>query len=162
MRRAPIDTSGGRPTSAGELNILRQLVMKSGVIAVLDSHVDSEVGRPRQLNLKAMLVAMQVNALHRHHKAHLVETARVINALTEEQRQSLGLDDWDAAEAYPRVERLFLRVCEILDSGEAGVDATWFANSFVRASIPKDVLESKSAAVDGTDVETWVRSKDLQ
>jgi hypothetical protein len=155
LKRAPIDTSGGRPTSTAELNIARQLVMKSGVTSVLDPYVESEVGRPRQLNLKAMLVAMQVNALHRHHKAHLVETARVINALTEEQRQSLGLDDWDAAEAYPRVERLFLRICEVLDSREAGVDATWFANSFARAAIPKDVLESKSVAVDGTDVETW-------
>lgn len=111
--------------------------MKSGVIAVLDPYVDSEVGRPRRLSLEAMLVAMQVNTLHRHDKAHLVETARVINALTEEQRQSLGLRSWDPAEAYPRVERLFLRLCEILESGEAGVDATWFANSFARAASPK-------------------------
>jgi hypothetical protein len=53
------------------------------------------------------------------------------------------------------VERLFLKVCEILESAEPGVDATWFANSFARAAIPNDVLESKSVAVDGTDVETW-------
>jgi hypothetical protein len=155
LRRAPIDTSGGRPTSPEELNIARQLVMKSGVIAVLRPYVELEVGRPRELNLETMLIAMQVNALRRHHKAHLVETARVINALTEEQRQTLGLKGWDEAEAYPRVERLFLKVCEILESAEPGVDATWFANSFARAAIPNDVLESKSVAVDGTDVETW-------
>jgi hypothetical protein len=129
--------------------------MKSGVISALEPYVESEVGRPRELNLEALFVMMQVNALHRHHKAHLVETARAISALTDQQRESLGLKRWDQSEAYCRVERLFVKVCEVIESGEAGVDATWFANQLARAAIPKDLLESKSIAVDGTDVETW-------
>jgi len=155
MSRAPIDTSGGRPTSTAELNIARQLVRKSGVVEVLSPFLDAEVGRPRQLSLEAFMVALQLNALHRHHQAHLVEAARVLNALTDDQRRSLGLSSWDQAEAYPRVDRLFVSLCQILESEDAGVDATWFANQVARAAIPNDVLTSRSVAVDGTDVETW-------
>ncbi len=62
---------------------------------------------------------------------------------------------WAAAESYPRLERLFVKICDVLETGEAGVGAQWFANRLATASIPKDVLTSSSVAVDGTDVETW-------
>jgi len=153
--RPPLDTSGGRATSGAELNVARQLVERSGITEVLGPPLDSDVGRPRQLSLLGFLVACQVNALHRHHQAHLVEVARVLNALTEAQRHSLGITGWDAAESYPRVERLFVKICVVLESGRAGVDAKWFANRLARAAIPKEVLTSSSVAVDGTDVETW-------
>jgi hypothetical protein len=155
MSRAPIDTNDGRPTSAGELNIARQLVQKSGIVAVLSPFLDADVGRPRHLSLEGLLVAIQLNALHRHHQAHLVEAARVLNALTDDQRASLGITSWDPAETYPRVDRLFVTLCQILESGRAKVDATWFVNQLARAAVPKDLLTSTSVAVDGTDVETW-------
>ena len=155
MSRAPIDTSGGRPTSAAELNIARQVIRRSGLVDVLAPCLDAEVGRPRLLGLEALLVAFQLNALHRHHQAHLVEAARVLNALTDDQRAALSITNWDRDEAYDRVERLFVKLCQVLDSGEAGVDATDFANELARAAIPRDLLTSRSVAVDGTDVETW-------
>ncbi len=149
--RPPLDTSGGRPTSGAELNLARQLIERSGVVEVLEPVLKSEVGRPRHLSL----VACQLNALQRHHQAHLVEVARILNALSDEQRTMLGITDWDQAESYPRVERLFVRLCEVLESGVAGVDASWFANRLARAAIPNNVLVSDAVAVDGTDVETW-------
>ena len=48
-----------------------------------------------------------------------------------------------------------MKLCQVLESGSAGVDARWFANQLARAAIPTDVLVSSSVAVDGTDVETW-------
>jgi hypothetical protein len=107
--------------------------------------------------LEALLVALQLNALHPHHEAHLVMAARVLNAMNDDQRAALGMQRWDPAEAYPRVERLFVTVCKILETGAADVDATWCANQLARAAIPKDLLTSRSIAVDGTDVETWGR-----
>jgi hypothetical protein len=61
---------------------------------------------------------------------------------------------WDPAESYPRVARLFTKICQVLDSDEAGVDATWFANQLARAAVPREFLIGHSVAVDGTDVET--------
>ena len=124
---------------------------------VLVPALSAEVGRPRELSLEGLLGRVQVNGLRRHHQAHLVEAARVLNAMTDPQRALLGMQRWDPAEAYPRVERLFVEMCQVLETGVAGVDATWFANQLVRAAIPKDQLISRSVAVDGTDVETWGR-----
>lgn len=153
--RPPLDTNGGRPTSGAELSIARQLVEKSGVLPVLSPHIDAPTGRTRHLSLVGLLVAFQLNALQRHHKAHLVEAARVLNAFTPQQRESLGIGRWDPEETYPRVERLYLKLCAVLDARVAGVDATWFMNRFARAAVPKRYVVSRSVAVDGTDVETW-------
>jgi hypothetical protein len=153
--RAPIDAAGGRPTSGAELSFARQLIERSGIIDALGPSIESEVGRPRHLSLVAFLVVCQLHALQRHHQAHLIEVARILNALTKVQLQGLGVANWDPAESYPRVERLFLRICEVLESNEAGIDASWFANQLARAAIPPDLLVSASVAVDGTDVETW-------
>jgi hypothetical protein len=155
MSRAPLDTSGGPPTSGAELSIARQLVARSAVVKRLAAYVTADVGRPRQLSLEGLFVALALNALRPHHVAHLVGAARVLNALTEEQRKSLGVARWDPDESYSRVERLFARVSEILEAGEAGVDAEWFMNQLARAAVPRDLLSSRSVAVDGTDVETW-------
>ena len=155
LMRAPLDTSGGRAPSGAELNLARQLVERSGIPSVLDPFIHAEVGRPRQLSLLGFLVACQLNAFHRHHQAHLVEVARTLNALSDEQRHSLRIDSWDPAESYSRVERLFVKLCQVLESGAAGVDAQWFATQLARAAIPSDALVSTAVAVDGTDVETW-------
>jgi hypothetical protein len=153
--RAPLDQVGGRTPSGAELNVARQLVERSDILETLEPFIDAEVGRPRHLSLRGFLVACQLNAVNRHHQGHLVEIARTLNALTDKQRQSLDVTSWDPAESYPRVNRLFTKVCQVLESGEAGVDATWFANQLARAAVPSAFLMSRSVAVDGTDVETW-------
>ena len=101
------------------------------------------------------MVALQLNALQRHHRAHLVQAARGLKVLTDDQRASLSIGGRDPAEADPRVERFYLRLCALLESEDAGVDPAWFADQPARAAIPPDVLTSTSVAADGTDVETW-------
>ena len=133
----------------------RQVVGRSRLVEMLAPRLESQVGRPRHLTLEGLLVAFQINALRRHHRGHLVEAARTLNALSDEQRRRLGIVRWRSEEAYPRVEWLFAKLCGLLESAEAGFDAQWFANQLARAAIPKDLLTSPSVAVDGTDVETW-------
>jgi hypothetical protein len=153
--RPELDTTGGRQTTPEEFSIARQLIRNSQLLAGLSPLLEVEQGRPRHLSLEGLLVALQLNALHRHHQAHLVEVARILNAMTTDQREELGIVNWDPNEAYPRVDWLFGRLCNVLESGEAGVDATWFANQLARAAIPRKLWQSHSVAVDGTDVETW-------
>lgn len=158
-RRPPIDTDGGRATSETDLQIARQVIEKSGVLPVLTALLETGVGRPRTLPLEAFLVAAQLNALHRHHQGHLVEIARTLNAMTAEQQASLGISEWDASEAYGRVERLFVSLCRVLEEqpvvDRVEVDAGWFANRIIAAAIPTRFRTSSSVAVDGTDLETW-------
>ena len=89
---------------------------RSGLVEVLAPCIETEVGRPRLLGLEALLVVFQLNALHRHHQAHLVEAARILNALTDEQGVAFSITSWNPDEAYDRVERLFVRLCQVLDS----------------------------------------------
>lgn len=161
--RAPIDTSGGSPTTAEELALARWLVSDSGLLEVLRTRLDSEVGRPRSLSVEGLLVAMMVNGLRRHHLGTLVEVARVLNSFSAEQRLLLGIARWDEAEAYDYVDRLFNRLREELEKGweelvdgvRTQIDVQWFANRLIRASLSGLPVRSKSLAVDGTDVETW-------
>ena len=76
-RRSAVDVSGGAQPSTEEFSIARQVVKKSRLVAALEAHVGSKVGRPRHLSLEGLLVAMQVNALRRHHRAHVVQAARM-------------------------------------------------------------------------------------
>ena len=113
--------------------------------------------------MRGLLIAFQINALRRHHEAHLVEVARTVNGLTDNQRETLGFTHHDPGQTYDRLERLYVKLCAVLEDGHAieddgdlqALDVTWFSNALVRASIPPDMLTSSSVAVDGTDVETW-------
>src|SRR5205814_6763200 len=84
---------------------------------------------------------------------------RILNAMTPDQLASLGVSEWDQAEAYDRVERLFVSLCKILEEGpvvdDIELDAPWFANRIMAAAVPAKFQTSSSVAVDGTDVETW-------
>lgn len=158
-RRAPVDAHGGRVTSPTDLQIACRIVDRAGVVPVLSPLLDSEVGRHRTISMRGLLVALQLNALARHHRAHLVEAARIINPLTDDQRGELGIVRHDPEQTYNRVDRLFNRLRDVLDAGHVidgvRVDAKWLANRLAAAAVPKEFRTSSSVAVDGTDVETW-------
>ena len=153
--RAPLDSSGGRPTTSHDLQLALGIINRSGVLDALEPLFVTEVGRHRVIKLKAFLVACQLNALARHHRAHLIEIARIINAMTDEQRAELGIDRHDPKLTYDRVERTFAKLADVLDVGHPGLDAKWFANSLAQAAVPEEFRQSRSVAIDGTDVETW-------
>ncbi|HLK41821.1 MAG TPA: hypothetical protein VKV34_00660 [Thermoleophilia bacterium] len=153
--RAPLDASGGRPTTAHELQLACGIVDRSGVVPVLEPYFTAEVGRHRLISLRGLLVAFQLNALARHHKAHLIEVARAINAMSDEQRERLGIVRHDPAQTYDRVDRTFTKLAAVLEAGHDGITARWFANRMAQASVPEEFRQSRSIAVDGTDVETW-------
>lgn len=161
--RPPIDTSGGRRPTDGELRQAIDLISRSGVIEVLRLRLDSPVGRPRALSLLGFLVAAQLNAFARHHAAHLTQIARTLNALSHDQRSVLGIGRWNPEQAYDRVDYLFVKLCRALDVGweamvdgrQERIDSQWFANRIARAAVGDDAPRSRSLAVDGTDIETW-------
>lgn len=140
-RRAPLDGTGGRATSNTDMQIASRIVDRAGVLAPLSPLMDAAVGRHR-ISLRGLLVACQLNALARHHRAHLVEVARIINAMTDEQRSSLDIIQHDPAQTYDRVDRLFNKLADVLDAGHlvdgVHVDAKWLANRIAAAAVPKD------------------------
>ena len=153
--RPPLDQTGGRPTTAHDLQLASGIIDRSGVVDVLAPLLDAELGRHRTITVRGALIACQVNALARHHQAHLIEVARVVNAMTDEQRATLGFSGHDPAQTYDRLDRLFLKLAEVLEAGRPGVSAKWMANTIANASIADEYRTTAAVAVDGTDVETW-------
>jgi len=158
-----VDTSGGREPTGAEFEAAVELIRRSGLLEALSAKLDSPTGRPRALSLEGLLVAAQLNALRPHHQAHLVEIARTLNAMSEDQRLRLGIARWNPTEAYDRVQYLFVKLTRLLQAGfeaeidgrRERVDTQFFANRLVWAAVPEDAWCSSSIAVDGTDVETW-------
>ena len=153
--RPPLDHTGGRPTTAHDLQLASGIIDRSGVVPVLGPLLDAALGRHRTLTVRGALIACQVNALARHHQGHLIEVARVINAMTYEQHHSLGFTKQDPVQTYDRLDRLFLKLTAVLEAGHPGVTAMWMANAIANAAIPDEQRQSATVAVDGTDVETW-------
>jgi hypothetical protein len=79
--------------------------------------------------------------------------------MSNDQRVSLGVLAHDPDQTYHRVDRLFNKLCDVLDGGRLVdgvlVDAKWLANRLAAAAVPAEFCTSQSVAVDGTDVETW-------
>ena len=155
MRRAPLDVSGGRPPTAEEMSLAEDIVRRSRLVQDLSPHLNADTGRRRHLSVRALLVALQLNALQRRHQAHLVNAARMLNSLTRAQLETLGVYRWDTSNSYRRVQWLYGQLCALLDSGAAGIDADAFANRLANAAIPRRYRSSHAVAVDGTDIETW-------
>jgi hypothetical protein len=155
MSRPRLDLDDGRPTSADELFAARALIARSELLAALSPLLDSEVGRPRHLSLEGLFVAMLLNARRKNHHALLIDVARVLNAMSDEQRGELGIIKWDPDESYDRVAWLFSRLSRLLEAAPGGIDAAYVANRLARAAIPPELLTSRSIAVDGTDIESW-------
>jgi len=153
--RPPLDHTGGRPTTAHDLQLASGIIDRSGVVDVLAPLLDAELGRHRTMTVRGALIACQVNALSRHQQAHLIDVARVINAMTDEQRASLGFTKHDPAQTYDRLDRLFLKLVAVLEAGHPGVSAKWVANAIANAAIAEEYRTTATVAVDGTDVETW-------
>lgn len=153
--RPPLDHTGGRPTTAHDLQLASGIIHRSGVVDVLAPLLDAELGRHRTVTDRGALIACQVKALSRHHHAHLIEVTRVVNAMTDEQRAALGFTKHDPAQTYDRLDRLFLKLATMLEAGHSGVSAKWMANAIANAAIAEEYRQTATVAVDGTDVETW-------
>jgi hypothetical protein len=160
--RAPIDVAGAGAPTEEEFKTASSIIDRSGLVDLLSPYVDSDVGRPRTMPLRALLVAVMINALRTGHAAHLVRITRVVNSFSGAQQRALGIDGWLEQGSYHRVARLVDRVIEVVEGWEELGGATPEAasgsdvlNKLLEASCPPDLLLSGSVAIDGTDVPTW-------
>ena len=79
----------------------------------------------------------------------------MLNSLSPEQLDALGVRKWDPAHAYKRTDRLFNKLTAALEDEES--DRGWFATSLVDASLADLPATSSSNALDATDIEAWGR-----
>ena len=86
----------------------------------------------------------------------------MLNTLSARQLDAIGITNWDPVEAYDRTDRLFNLFFKVLKEGRAAVvdgevvqvDADWFLERWLRASLAEVPASSRATAIDSTDVET--------
>lgn len=139
------------------------IVDTSGVVAPLEAALDKVKRRPRTIPVQAFVVGCVLNGIEKGHVPQVIEVARTLNSLTDQQRSQLSVTSWDPDQTYDRVDRLFNRIADLLSSREVIVhaggplrlDIHWFTDALLRASVPRHYRRSKSVAIDATDIETW-------
>ena len=149
-RRAPIDAHGGRATSNTDLQIACRVVDRPASCQSCRA-VDAEVGRHRTIR-PGLLVACQLNALARHHRAHLSRwpgssTPSPTTSGPSWHRRTIRetYTGWTAVQ--PAVRVLDAAMSTACGWTPSGWPTGW------RASVPG--VPTRARAVDGTDVETW-------
>ena len=164
--RRPTDTNARWRPRSSEVTRAVRFIERSGVLPVLEQELDSNVGRPRFLSLKALLVAALVNGFQDGHRALIRKIAVTIDGLSKHRLKELGcrLDHWPN-DLYRRVDDLYNNLCRALEHGfEAEIDGeavwvdhVWFHNRIGSSPVPESLRRSTSLAIDGTDVETAAR-----
>jgi hypothetical protein len=161
--RAPIDLKGNRRFTTGQVQTLRRLLQTSGVLEPVTDRLHASSGRPRSLTVLAFIWATLVNGTQRHHQAHVVELARILNSLTADQLGILGVVAWSEHLSYGRVDRMFNDLCKALEDGweaivdgvPTWIDAEWYGNRLIGPSLANLPATSRSLAVDDTNIPTW-------
>jgi hypothetical protein len=140
------------------------IVMRTGLVPALDTLLHHRRGRPRLMpTSRGPLTAFQVHGLVRHHTGHIKAVARLINAMTQPQREQIGIPVWHPTRGYGWLDRWFVDLVAQLESAPeieidghpVRLDADEFMSRFLVAAIPAGASTVDAIAVDGTAIETW-------
>lgn len=145
--------SGRRMVASARVARMLALLDRSGVSDRLERllHADSAgLGRPRQLPVRALLLALLL--LVAEGRPHLVRVAPLLNSLPQRDRQRLGVDR-PGGITRRQVQALYDRLTGVL--GVDGLDR--FCDDLLDATMPEEPVGSSSLAVDASDIPTWGR-----
>lgn len=145
--------SGRRMVASARVARMLALLDRSGVSDRLERllHADSAgLGRPRQLPVRALLLALLL--LVAEGRPHLVRVAPLLNSLPQRDRQRLGVDR-PGGITRRQVQALYDRLSLVL--GVDGLDR--FCDDLLDATMPDEAIQSTSLAVDASDIPTWGR-----
>jgi len=131
-----------------------ELIDASGVADPIEAAIiagQDRPGRPRELSVRTLLVALVV--LAQTGTMHLIRIPPLLNDLDDATRIRLGVNR-AAGVSRRQVERLYGQIEAALDDG--GYEAfDAFCDAIIGASIDPAASATKSIAIDATGIETW-------
>jgi hypothetical protein len=162
-----INFRGARPPRTREIHEAIAQVRQSGVVPVLQARLNRRADANRRLSILGYETAVTLHGWTRHHRMHLVEVVRLINAFTPSTLRLLGMPDWHYDGCYDRFQRLFTAISRALKHGwhhadpdtnvTTFIDLNWYRQRAGLAPVPLDLIRGCALAIDGTDMETWGR-----
>lgn len=137
------------------------MIDASGLVPAVDRVLNAVTGRPRIFTGRAFLVSMSMHGVVAGQML-LTASAKTAAKFTPSQLRELGLSAppthsmlWDA---YTKIVDALIDGTVTDDDGTT-ITADQFMDRVIAASIPDTYMLTESAAIDGTDYETWSRRR---
>jgi hypothetical protein len=146
---------------SAQIRRVEGVIDHSGIVAVLENAIEetrTKAGRPREISVRALLVALLV--LGMDGREHLIRVVRLLNGLDPKTRKRLGVTR-TAPVTRRQVERLYNVITTALEvKAQRDGRTKWemldeLGDMLLPAAAHRDVAKSSSIAVDGTSVESW-------
>lgn len=138
------------------------MIDASGLVSAVDRVLNAVTGRPRICTGRAFLVSMSMHGVTGGQMVLTTAAAKTVAKFTPSQLRELGLS---APPTYNMLWDAFRKITAALEAGTVTDDdgttvtADQFAVRIIAASIPDTYTLTESAAIDGTDFETWSRRR---
>lgn len=180
MRREPIDPDRPkrllpknrrldfdceRSPRSNEIDDAIAFIKHAGVAHMLEEHLARRSDAVSALTVRGLLVATQLVGFARNHKMLFIDVTRILNTLDRPTLNILEMPNWKVNGSYDRVENLMDKIDDALTDGfdcinfatgeKTHVDAYYYANAVIRASVADDLVKDAAIAIDGTDLPTW-------
>lgn len=136
---------------------VERVIERSGVIAIIEERIASyqvKSGRPRELSVKALLVALLANA--QNGELYLNGVPGYLNALGTRDRQRLGVKRVGKV-TRRQVESLYGLICRSLRSDQEASLASFdeVCQRLLVASSHNEARARRDIAIDGTSIASW-------
>ena len=144
------------------------VVERSGLLGPMEERFNGSRGRKMVISVKAMLVVFLVTK-YTSDSCTRADMCRAIPGLKPSVARSIGVLDADGEwhiPSYKSLNRFFKRLERSLRrgwiSGDTLCDLDWFAESLVRASVPREVRRSvETVVIDSTGIEAFGCAKEF-
>ncbi len=132
------------------------MIERSGVVTFIEERIAAhqvKPGRPRELSVKALLVALLANAREGH--LYLIGVPEFLNSLSTRERQRLGVGRTNKV-TRRQVESLYGLISRSLRGDGDGLDSfDEVCHRLLAASSHTDTKMRRDIAIDGTSIASW-------
>lgn len=132
------------------------MIERSGVVTLIEERITAyqvKPGRPRELGVKALLVALLANAREGH--LYLIGVPGFLNALSTRERQRLGVGRTGKV-TRRQVESLYGLISRSLRGDGDGLKSfDEVCHRLLVASSQADTKSKRDIAIDGTSIASW-------
>lgn len=140
---------------------IEEIVDNSGVVEFIEARISAyqkKQGRPRELSVKALLVALLANA--ERGELFLTHARGTLDCLSGRDKMRLGITRQGHV-TRRQVENLYGLICRVLrTSGEGEFEAfDEVCSLLLRATAHSSITQCRDIAIDGTGIESWGRMR---
>lgn len=143
--------------AARTLSEIERIIDRSGIVELIEECIaahQARPGRPRQISVKALLVALLANA--ESGRLFLISVPGFFDSLPPKTRERLGITRTGRV-TRRQVEGLYGLICRVIENEGDERLATFdtLCERLLVASAHQETRKSRDIAIDGTSIDSW-------